>query len=83
MVLLAFLGISYLYFAVKALTVKEAGWMVPEGRWWLPGLPMLALSLIHISHRRRLGRGLVFRLAVPVSYTHLDVYKRQAERPLC
>jgi len=45
MVLLAFLGISYLYFAVKALTVKEAGWMVPEGRWWLPGLPMLAWLL--------------------------------------
>ncbi|MBX7251894.1 MAG: glycosyltransferase family 39 protein, partial [Candidatus Promineofilum sp.] len=45
MVVLAFLGISYLYFAVKALTVKEAGWMVPEGRWWLPGLPMLAWLL--------------------------------------
>jgi hypothetical protein len=42
MVLLGFLGISYLYFAVKALTVKEAGWMVPEARWWLPGLPALA-----------------------------------------
>jgi hypothetical protein len=42
MVLLSFLGISYLYFAVKALTVKEAGWMVPEARWWLPGLPALA-----------------------------------------
>lgn len=42
MVALAFLGISYLYFAVKALTVKEAGWMVPEARWWLPGLPALA-----------------------------------------
>lgn len=45
MALLGFLGISYLYFAVKALTVKEAGWMVPEGRWWLPGLPMLAWLL--------------------------------------
>lgn len=42
MVLLGFLGISYLYFAVKALTIKEAGWMVPEARWWLPGLPALA-----------------------------------------
>ena len=42
LVLLGFLGISYLYFAVKALTVKEAGWMVPEARWWLPGLPALA-----------------------------------------
>jgi 4-amino-4-deoxy-L-arabinose transferase-like glycosyltransferase len=45
LVLLGFLGISYLYFAVKALTVKEAGWMVPEGRWWLPGLPALAWLL--------------------------------------
>jgi 4-amino-4-deoxy-L-arabinose transferase-like glycosyltransferase len=42
LVLLGFLGISYLYFAVKALTVKEAGYLVPEGRWWLPGLPALA-----------------------------------------
>ncbi len=42
MIVLGFLGISYLYFAVKALTVKEAGWMVPEARWWLPGLPALA-----------------------------------------
>lgn len=42
MIILGFLGISYLYFAVKALTVKEAGWMVPEARWWLPGLPALA-----------------------------------------
>jgi hypothetical protein len=42
MVLLGFLAISYLYLAVKALTVKEAGWMVPEARWWLPGLPALA-----------------------------------------
>ena len=51
MVLLGFLGISYLYFAVKALTVKEAGWMVPEARWWLPGLPALAwLCLLYTSH---------------------------------
>jgi len=51
MVLLAFLAISYLYFAVKALTVKEAGWMVPEARWWLPGLPMLAW-LLAAGYRR-------------------------------
>jgi 4-amino-4-deoxy-L-arabinose transferase-like glycosyltransferase len=37
-----FAGITYLYFAVKALTVKEAGFLVPEGRWWLPGLAPLA-----------------------------------------
>ncbi len=42
LVLLGFLGISYLYFAVKALTVREAGFLVPEARWWLPGLPALA-----------------------------------------
>ncbi|MEZ4515645.1 MAG: phospholipid carrier-dependent glycosyltransferase [Chloroflexota bacterium] len=42
LVLVGFAGISYLYFAVKALTVKEAGFLVPEGRWWLPGLPALA-----------------------------------------
>jgi hypothetical protein len=42
--MLAFLGISYLYFAVKALTVKEAA-DGAGGRWWLPGLPMLAWLL--------------------------------------
>jgi hypothetical protein len=42
LVLSGFLGITYLYLAVKALTVKEAGWLVPEARWWLPGLPALA-----------------------------------------
>ncbi len=42
LVLAGFAGISYLYFAVKALTVKEAGFLVPEGRWWLPGLSALA-----------------------------------------
>ena len=31
------LAISALYFAVKALTVKEAGFLVPEGRWWPAG----------------------------------------------
>ncbi len=69
MVVLAFLGISYLYFAVKALTVKEAGWMVPEGRWWLPGLPMLAWLLAAgyarwWSPRRREG-ALLAAAAVP------------------
>ncbi|MFN2137037.1 MAG: ArnT family glycosyltransferase [Candidatus Promineifilaceae bacterium] len=39
---LGMLAISYLYFAVKALTVKETGWLVPEGRWWLPVMPGLA-----------------------------------------
>lgn len=35
-------AISYLYLAVKALTVKEAGFLVPEGRWWLPAMPGIA-----------------------------------------
>ncbi len=69
MVLLAFLGISYLYFAVKALTVREAGWMVPEGRWWLPGLPMLAWLLAAGYARwwspRRRERALLAAAAVP------------------
>ena len=69
MIVMAFLGISYLYFAVKALTVKEAGWMVPEGRWWLPGLPMLAWLLAAgyarwWSPRRREG-ALLAAAAVP------------------
>lgn len=34
--------ILLLYFAVKALTVKEAGYLVPEGRWWLPAMPGIA-----------------------------------------
>ncbi|MFN2208242.1 MAG: glycosyltransferase family 39 protein [Candidatus Promineifilaceae bacterium] len=41
-VLLGIAAISYLYFAVKALTVKEAGFLVPEGRWWLPVMPGIA-----------------------------------------
>ncbi len=41
-VLLGIVAISYLYFAVKALTVKEAGFLVPEGRWWLPVMPGVA-----------------------------------------
>jgi 4-amino-4-deoxy-L-arabinose transferase-like glycosyltransferase len=41
-VVMGVLAISYLYFAVKALTVKEAGFLVPEGRWWLPVMPGLA-----------------------------------------
>ncbi len=41
-VLLGMAAISYLYFAVKALTIKEAGFMVTEGRWWLPVMPALA-----------------------------------------
>ncbi len=68
-VLLAFLSITYLYFAVKALTVKEAGWMVPEARWWLPGLPMLAW-LLGAGYRRwwsppRREKALVVAAAVP------------------
>lgn len=71
MILLAFLGITYLYFAVKALTVKEAGWMVPEGRWWLPGLPMLAWLLAAgylrwWSPRRREGALLVAAAVPPI-----------------
>ena len=41
-VLLGVAAISYLYFAVKALTIKEAGFLVPEGRWWLPVMPGIA-----------------------------------------
>ncbi len=41
-VLLGSAAITYLYFAVKALTVKEAGFLVPEGRWWLPVMPGIA-----------------------------------------
>lgn len=41
-VLLGIAAISYLYLAVKALTVKEAGFLVPEGRWWLPVMPGIA-----------------------------------------
>ena len=36
------LAVTLLYFAVKALTVKEAGYLVPEGRWWLPAMPGIA-----------------------------------------
>lgn len=41
-VLLGALGISYLYFAVKALMVSGVGFIVPEGRWLLPAMPGLA-----------------------------------------
>lgn len=51
LILAGFVGISYLYFAVKALTVKEAGFLVPEGRWWLPGLPALAW-LVAVGYSR-------------------------------
>ena len=90
MVVLAFLGISYLYFAVKALTVKEAGWMVPEGRWWLPGLPMLAWLLAAgyarwWSPRRREGALLAAAAVPPVIAFgllafHLPVLYPTAER---
>jgi len=89
MILLAFLGISYLYFAVKALTVKEAGWMVPEGRWWLPGLPMLAWLLAAgyarwWSPRRREGALLAAAAVPPVIAVallafHLPALYPQAE----
>jgi hypothetical protein len=42
LVLSGVLAISVLYFAVKALTVKEAGFMVTEGRWWQPAMPGIA-----------------------------------------
>ncbi len=41
-VVLGMAAISYLYLAVKALTVREGGFMVPEGRWWLPIMPGIA-----------------------------------------
>jgi len=93
MVLLAFLGISYLYFAVKALTVKEAGWMVPEGRWWLPGLPMLAWLLATgyarwWSPRHREGAMLTAAAVPPVVALallafHLPGLYPAAERVVC
>jgi len=93
MVLLAFLGISYLYFAVKALTVKEAGWMVPEGRWWLPGLPMLAWLLAAGYARwwspRRRERALLAAAAVPPMVAlallafHLPALYPTVERVAC
>lgn len=42
LVLSGVLAISVLYFAVKALTVKEAGFLVTEGRWWQPAMPGIA-----------------------------------------
>ena len=86
MVLLAFLGISYLYFAVKALTVKEAGWMVPEGRWWLPGLPMLAWLLAAgfarwWSPRRREGALLAAAAVPPIIALALLAYHLPALYP--
>ena len=86
MILLAFLGISYLYFAVKALTVKEAGWMVPEGRWWLPGLPMLAWLLAAgyarwWSPRRREGALLAAAAVPPVIALALLVFHLPALYP--
>ncbi|HSH01866.1 MAG TPA: glycosyltransferase family 39 protein [Anaerolineae bacterium] len=41
-VLLGIVAISYLYLAVKTLMVKEAGFLTPEGRWWLPVWPGVA-----------------------------------------
>ena len=39
--LLGALAISVLYLAVKALSAYREGWIVPEGRWWLPVWPAL------------------------------------------
>ena len=90
MVLLGFLGISYLYFAVKALTVKEAGWMVPEARWWLPGLPALAWLMAAGYARwwpaRRRAMACAVAATVPPLITfglllfHLPALYPQAER---
>ena len=91
LVVLGFLGISYLYFAVKALTVKEAGWMVPEARWWLPGLAPLAWLAAAGFARwwrdpRRQERACLIASAVPpiIAYGllawHLPALYPQAER---
>ena len=90
MVLLAFLGITYLYFAVKALTVREAGWMVPEARWWLPGLSMLAWLLVAGYRRwwslRHREAALLAAAAIPPLIAfgllafHLPALYPQAER---
>jgi hypothetical protein len=37
--LLSVLSLATLFFSVKTLMVKEAGYVVPEGRWMLPTLP--------------------------------------------
>jgi len=74
-VLLGAAAISYLYFAVKALTVKEAGYLVPEGRWWLPIMPGLAwLAAVGYSHwwqGAQQNRALLLAALVPAGSTLL------------
>lgn len=90
LVVAGFLSISYLYFAVKALTVKEAGYLVPEGRWWLPAMPALAwLAAVGYSRwwsPRRQEAACLIASAVPVVFLyglllfHLPALYPQAER---
>lgn len=74
-VLLGIAAISYLYLAVKALTVKEAGFLVPEGRWWLPVMPGIAwLAAVGFSRwwpDSRRDRALLVATLVPAASTFL------------
>ncbi len=42
---LSVLGLAYLYIAAKTLLVVEQPFFVPEGRWMLPVLPVMALLI--------------------------------------
>ena len=42
---LSVLGLGYLYIAAKTLLVVEQPFFVPEGRWMLPVLPIMALLI--------------------------------------
>ena len=90
--LAVFLGaftISYLYFAVKAAAAKGAGYLVPEGRWWLPVMPGLAwLTAIGFGRwwpsKWRVPAVTLAALAIPVTlyallFSHLPSLYPQAK----
>jgi Dolichyl-phosphate-mannose-protein mannosyltransferase len=74
-ILLGILSISYLYFAVKALTVKETGLLVPEGRWWLPVMPAVAwlagAGFARWWPPERRAKAMLLATAVPIVSTYL------------
>ncbi|UCC51833.1 MAG: glycosyltransferase family 39 protein [Anaerolineaceae bacterium] len=74
-VVLGVLAISVLYFAVKALTVRGAGYLVPEGRWWLPVMPGIAwLSAVGFSRwwaPRRQDQAVLIATLMPILATML------------